>query len=271
MSSPVVVVRPNDSLAHVRNLMLRYRIGRVVVVDDAQRVVGIVTRSDLARAALEAGVRTIDTIVVEEVMTRNPVTTTPQRSLRFAARVMLEKGVSGLPVVDESGRLVGIITKTDIVRAYAEKLRGRHRVDEYMETEVPTAAPTHSLPYVVSRLVSSRVKRVLVVESRRLVGIIAPSDIAFFEEPVGTRGAKSYRRFELLDKGRLGPVYYYLAPIAADVMTPNPACVKPGDDLAAAAQLMLRLGVSSVPVVTEDQEPLGIVLKHSLLRAVVEG
>ncbi len=269
MSTPVVVVTPRDSLAHARNLMLRYRIGRLVVVEN-ERPVGILTRSDLARAVEEARTKPLDTIPVEEFMTPNPVTVKEGQQLKAAARIMLEKNISGLPVVDDEGRLVGIITKTDIVRAYADRLKGRHRVEDYMETSFPTVSPTHSVAYVVDQLLSSKVKRVLVVDAGRLVGIIAPSDIAFVEELPSRKGMKAYRRFEVLEKGRLGPVYYYTAPIAADVMTPNPATVEPEEDLAAAATLMLRLGVSSIPVTVGD-EPVGLVLKHNVLRAVVEG
>ncbi len=271
MSTPVVVVKPEDTLAYARNLMIRYRIGRLVVIDDAERPIGILTRSDMVRALSEYRSRTIDSLRVEEVMTKNPATVKASQPLRQAARVLLEKGVSGLPVVDEDGKLVGIITKTDIVKAYAEKIRGKHRASDFMETEFPTAMPTHSISYVMEQLLSSKVKRVLVVDGNRLVGIIAPSDVAFYEfEGQAGYGVKMWRRIVPLEKGRLGPEIYYGVTIAADVMTPNPVTTSPEEDLAVVASLMLRLGVSSIPVVRDD-EPLGIVMKHNILEAIVRG
>ncbi|NOZ88843.1 MAG: CBS domain-containing protein [Crenarchaeota archaeon] len=272
MSSPVVVVRPDESLAHARRLMLRYRVGRLVVVDDALRPIGVLTRSDIARvAASPRSSRSLDAIRVEEAMTRDPVTIRLGRSIREAARLMLQHGVSGLPVVDESGRVVGVITKTDVVRAYAERLRGKYRAQDVMYRDPPTASPQHSIYYVAELLDSHPSRRVLIVDGGRLVGIVAPSDIAFLAEPPAARGreGKRIRRFEELPKGRLGPVYYYTVPVAADIMTPDPVTVGPDEDLAAVASLMIRGGFSSVPVVV-DEEPVGIVVKHSILRAVVE-
>jgi len=271
MSTPVVAARPGDNLAHIRRLMVRYRVGRVVVVNDALRPVGIVTRSDFLKIAGSAlARRSLDTIPVEKIMTPNPITVTAGKSLRDAARLMLQHGISSLPVVDEDGRLVGIITKTDVVRAYAERLRGRYRARDYMYEEFPVASPYHSVAYVLELLEQHPSRRVLVVDGERLVGIIAPSDIAFTAlEVTPTKGKEKYvRRFVLLPKGRLGPVYDYVITTAGDIMTPEPATALPGDDLAAVAQAMIRGGFSSVPV-TVDEKPVGLVVKHNILEAIV--
>lgn len=273
MSSPVVAVKPSDTLSHVRRLMLRYRIGRVIVVDDSLRPIGIVTKSDFVKVAASERLskRGFDAIIVEEVMSRDPVVIPASRSIREAARLMLQHNVSGLPVVDENGVVVGVITKTDIVRAYAERLQGKYKVKEYMYTDPPTVGPQHSVAYVAELLESHPSRRVLVVDGGRLVGIIAPSDIAFLDEVPGrVKGkGKRVRRFAELPKGRLGPVYEYAIPVAEDVMTPDPVTVTPEDDLAVAARHMLRGGFSSVPVV-EDETPVGVLVKHNILKAVAE-
>lgn len=270
MSTPVVAARPGDSLAHIRRLMLRYRVGRVVVVDEAMRPIGVVTRSDFLKIAdSPLAKRGLDAIPVEKVMTPNPVTIKADRGLREAARLMLQHNISGLPVVDEEGRLVGVITKTDVVRAYAERLRGKYRARDYMYTDPPTASPSHSVAYVVELLESHPSRRVLVVDGEELVGIIAPSDIAFLSDLGGGRKekVKHVRRFAVLPKGRLGPVYTYTMTVAQDVMTPDPVTAGPDADLAEVAQLMIRGGFSSVPIVV-DGKPVGIVVKHNILEAV---
>ncbi|RUM46996.1 MAG: hypothetical protein DSY37_03900 [Hyperthermus sp.] len=273
MSSPVVAVSPQDTVSHVRRLMLRHRVGRIIVVNEASLPVGVVTRSDLARllGTERFSRRSLDSILVEEVMTPSPVTVKLNRSVREAARLMLQHGVSGLPVVDDEGRLVGIITKTDIVRAYAERLKGRYRVRDYMYTDPPEVGPQHSVFYVADLLDSHPSRRVLVVDGERLTGIIAPSDIAFLDNPpiVAREKGKRVRRFAELPKGRLGPVYKYMVLVAEDVMTPNPSSVGPDEDLGAAASLMLQGGYSSVPVV-EAERPVGIIVKHNLLKALAE-
>ena len=271
MTSPVVVVRPSDNLAHVRRLMVRYRVGRVVVIDEAKRPVGIVTRSDFLKiAGGPLARRSLDTIPVEKIMTPNPVTLKEDRSLREAAKLMLQHNISSLPVVDDKGELVGIITKTDVVRAYAERLRGRYRASDYMYEEFPTASPSHSVSYVIDLLESHPSHRVLVVDGERLIGIIAPSDIAFTAMDTAPAGGKEkyVRRFAVLPKGKLGPVYNYMMTTAQDVMTPDPVVAAPEDDLATVAQLMIRGGFSSVPIVV-DEKPVGLVVKHNILEAIV--
>ncbi len=271
MSSPVIVARPSSVLAHVRNLMLRYRIGRVIIIDEHEKPIGIITKNDLLKAAEDPlSRRALDSILAEEVMTRNPVTVTYNRSIREAARIMLHHNIGGLPVVDDNGKLVGIITKTDIVRAYAERLKGRYRAKDYMYTDPPLVSPQHSMSYVIDMLSSHPARRVLVVEGKRLLGIIAPSDLAFLEEfmmPLKGK-TKRTRRFAELPKGRIGPVYSFAITLAEDVMTPDPVTVLPEEDMAVVASHMLRGGFSSVPVVS-DEEPIGIVVKHNILEAII--
>ncbi len=270
MSTPVIAVKPNDSVAYARRLMLRYRIGRLPVIDDNMRVVGIITLHDFVKSyETVLARRPLDQVMVSEIMTSNPYTVKPNMGLKTVADIMLSKGIGGLPVIDERGILVGIITKTDIVRAYAERMRGKYVVEEFMEKNIAVASPSHSISYVLELLNANPTKRVLVVDARRLVGIIAPSDIAFTHYMYGPLRKESYRRLQVLPKGRLGPIYVYLAPTAQDVMTLDPITVSPREDLALAASLMLRNGVSSIPVV-EDDEPIGIVLKHNILAAIVK-
>ncbi|MET1128373.1 MAG: CBS domain-containing protein [Thermoproteota archaeon] len=273
MSSPVIAVKPDDTVAHARRLMLRHRIGRLVVVDDDERPVGVLTKADLARlASTELARRSLEHVPVEEVMTPNPVTVRVDESVRVAAQRMLEKGVSGLPVVDESGRVVGIVTKTDLTRVRAEGPLGVHSVGSYMYGDPPTVSPQHSVSYVLELLESHPSRRVLVVDAGSLVGIVAPSDIAFLEAlglAATPRSDKRARRFAELPKGKVGPVYTYFILTAGDVMTPEPVTVKPDEDVAAAARLMLRMGVSSLPVLM-DGEVLGILTKHGVLKSLLD-
>ncbi len=270
MTAPVVVVKPSDSLARARRLMIRYRIGRLIVIDEKTRPIGIITKADIASALINNPSKSLDQLRVENAMTADVITITENSSIKEAARIMLEKKISGLPVVDSDGRLVGIITKTDLVEAYVKRRKERDLVEEFMEKEFPVVSPTHSVHYVAELIEKASVRRVLVVDAGRLIGIIAPSDLAFATTITSPRQSKKYiRRFEELDKGRLGPVYTYIAPIAADIMTPDPITVQPKDYLVDAAILMLNNDISSIPVVV-DEEPVGIVTKHSILEALLK-
>lgn len=102
--------------------MKECNIHRLPVVDEG-RLVGIVTLGDIREASpSDAHSLTIyelnyliARLTVGEIMTRDPITVTPEMSIEAAARLMLEHKIGGLPVM-EGDRLVGIITETDIFR-----------------------------------------------------------------------------------------------------------------------------------------------------------
>src|SRR6476660_3280907 len=120
MSSPVIVVERDTSVADAYNLMKQRAIRRLPVVDGGH-LVGIVTLGDLREARPSSAISLsiyelnylLAKLTVGQVMTRNPYTVTPATPIQQAARIMLTRKVSGLPAVDERDIPVGIITETD--------------------------------------------------------------------------------------------------------------------------------------------------------------
>jgi CBS domain-containing protein len=98
------------------------RIRHLPVLDDEEQLVGILSQRDMFRSALarvlgygEHGRRKVlDMLAVKEVMATDVVTTSPDTPVAEAARVMLERKIGALPVM-ENGKLVGIITESDFV------------------------------------------------------------------------------------------------------------------------------------------------------------
>jgi len=115
MTTNVITARPDETIVDVARKMAENRIGCVVVVDEKGTIIGIVTEGDIVRRVVARGLDPSETIV-ETVMTRNPVTIFEDATLAAAAELMRQKGIGHLPVVNERGKLVGIITRSDIVR-----------------------------------------------------------------------------------------------------------------------------------------------------------
>jgi len=115
MTSSVVTVKPDETIVDAARKMAENKIGSVVVVDDKGIIIGILTEGDIVRRVVARGLDPSQT-PVEAVMTKNPITIFEDADLAAAAELMREKGVGHLPVVNEEGRLVGIITRSDIVR-----------------------------------------------------------------------------------------------------------------------------------------------------------
>jgi CBS domain-containing membrane protein len=128
MTADVTTLERNDKLSLADDIMRLGRIRHLPVVDENGQLAGIVTQRDLFRGALAKALgygeraqrQLMDTLVVKEVMNSEVISTTPDTPLAEAARVLLERKIGCLPVV-EGGRLVGIITEGDFVALAVRK------------------------------------------------------------------------------------------------------------------------------------------------------
>lgn len=113
-------------------------------------------------------------------MVVNPVVLAPDTDLLDAVRVLVDRRISGAPVVDERGNLVGVLTEGDFLKAalvagYQGERGGR--VAEYMTREVEAVHANDSLLDVAMRFVETKYRRFPVVEDNRLVGIVGRRDV----------------------------------------------------------------------------------------------
>lgn len=145
MTTDVVAISPDTPLKEVARQLVARRISGLPVVSAEGEVLGVISEADLLvkeRGALprrhgpigwlldppDADELKLDARVAGEAMTRPAFTVAPYRSVSAAAREMLERGINRLPVVRD-GRLVGIVTRADLVRAFA-------RTDAEVEADV---------------------------------------------------------------------------------------------------------------------------------------
>jgi len=129
MISDVTTLRRNEQLTLADDVMNLGRVRHLPVLDDdGETLIGIVTQRDLFRGALAQAIgygdrarrRLLDTLQVKDVMTTEPITTTPDTPLVDAARLLMERKIGCLPVVSNE-RLVGILTESDFVALYVRQ------------------------------------------------------------------------------------------------------------------------------------------------------
>jgi CBS domain-containing protein len=142
MTRDAITVSPEMPLKEAAELLARHQVSGLPVVDEA-KVVGVVSEADIVTRS--TGSRESRSLIREflsgrkqqpdvgatrvgDAMTSPAITIAPERPVAEAARVMVERKVNRLPVVDDSG-LVGIVTRADLVRAYV-------RPDEELEREI---------------------------------------------------------------------------------------------------------------------------------------
>lgn len=127
MTANPITIQPKTTLPEAHKLMREARVRRLPVVDH-EHLVGIVTLGDVREASpSDASTLSIyelnyllSKLTVEKIMTREPLTISPDASIRDAARLMLDHKIGGLPVT-ENERVVGIITESDIFRVLAQE------------------------------------------------------------------------------------------------------------------------------------------------------
>ena len=128
MTADVVSVGPETSLLKVGKLMKDHNVRRIPVVDERGHVIGIISDRDV-RDASPSKATTLDMyemhyllaeLKAKSIMTAKPVTVKPFDTVEHAALIMLERKVGGLPVVDDTGKLVGIISDHDVFKAMVD-------------------------------------------------------------------------------------------------------------------------------------------------------
>lgn len=209
MTNSVVTTSPSAPFKYVLRIMQDHRISAVPVVDDTGRLVGIVSEADLLRAEstenprrsfflewfispsrLAETERRSEDLRAEDVMTRDVVTVRAETSVTDAARILLEAGVKRLPVTDEKSRVVGIVSRADLLRPFLRSDLDIRR--ELLEDVVlgamwidPSTLDVRVRGGVVT--VKGRVERrsekeILVELIRRVSGVIGVHDELSYEE-----------------------------------------------------------------------------------------
>jgi len=131
MTRKVVTVRPEDNLLDTRQLMKTHKIHHIPVVEEGDRLVGIISDRDLRSAMpsslyYESGSERerakLEKFMVRDVMTKNVITLSLRDTIQDSLLLLLKYDIGALPVVDGDGRLVGILAVRDLLRALVSVL-----------------------------------------------------------------------------------------------------------------------------------------------------
>ena len=116
-------------------------------------------------------------ISLEKIMSRAVVTVRRTTDIYDAIRMMADGNITGLPVVDEDEKLVGIVTEKDVMRRLLNTRSTEGKVQDYMTTDVISFNENDNLLDVINTLVENKFRRVPIESGGKLVGIISRRDI----------------------------------------------------------------------------------------------
>lgn len=263
MSSPVYIAEPEDTVAHVRNLMMKYKVGSILVVDDPL-IMGIFTKSDLQMKLFEGEAawkrRPIDQIPVKSVMTGDVVTLSPNAPISEAAKLMAEKGIDHIPIFDKE--VLGIVSKTDLIR-YAAENGSERRVGDAMSGKAVTVSTGHTLNHIIDEMEKNAVQKVIVMDSNeKAVGIVSVKDLSA-NELIDADGRRSIRGNKK-SSSKASRFAIDVPFIAEDVMT-NIIVADVSESVSSAAKKIIDNNVFSLPV-TRNGKIAGIISKDDIIR-----
>lgn len=274
MSSPVYVVTPDETVARARNLMLRHKIGRLVIIEN-NKPIGIVTKKDISRRLNQAEPqwrrRPIDHIPVRKVMTESLITIFPDATPRQLAELMSENNIGGLPVANNKDEVIGIVTKWDLIRYFSE-LDIDLKVKDLKIEPALTVHRHHTISHILHELDVNSMDRAVVLEDNDMpVGIITSSNLTFTEMKNKTGGLPQ-KEIKMTRKesaaGKKQYRYVNEVPLVAEDIMSCPLVTVKSDDLATyAAGIMVGEKINGLPVMGNGI--MGILTGDNIVKAIM--
>lgn len=273
MSDDVIVIKDTDQLAYARNIMLKKGLSSIVVVDSEDRPVGIITERDITHKLNKKSPawrrRPIDKILVSRIMNEDLITIQSKQNAKEAADLMLKNNIGTLPVVDNN-ELVGIITKTDLLKVYEKNYKNKWSVEDLMNEGIVTVDENHAISHVISLMEEKNIGRTVVTREGELVGIITAQNISFaqIEDPeTGVNSERIYFVRNVNETESKRNVRIVSLVTAGDIMSGNLITIDKGEDAALAANLMLAEDISGIPVIDND-DVIGIITKTDIMKGI---
>lgn len=263
-TTPVTTLGIDSTVNDALFLMQKNDIKRVVIVKDSFPA-GIVTERDIGRfLERDKTTKPLDKIPVQNVMTANLVTIpSDDEDIPTQSAIRMDTfQISSVIVVDNDGKMVGIITKSDLTRNFAILYSRVYRVEDYMSKRIITCRKSDSLYFALDMLNKNKVSRLVVTDhDGKPIGVITYD--TFLRNSGFFKASKSTRDYLLPSRNakdmRVGDI------IANDLLT-----VEMEDDLAVAAKLMTDYKVSGIPVVDRKGSLEGIVSSTDVVKAYSE-
>lgn len=262
--SPVITVESQVSIHNALVKMQLNFIKRIVIVDDS-RPVGIITERDISRfLENDKTARALDEIPISHVMRKNPISIADGFEDHFdqcTTRMDTFK-IGSIVMVDSDGKLVGIVTKTDITKAFSVIYGGKCRVKDYMTEKVITCRESDTLRYALNMINANNISRLIVTDNNgNPTGIITTN--TFLTHSSYFANGKTRTRNYLL------PTKNEAELCVGDLVQKELVTVSPEDDLATAAHLMVKNEISGIPVVN-NKKLVGIITKFDVVKAFTD-
>ncbi len=260
-TSPVITVEPESSI-HDSLILMQTNFIKRIVIASKNRPLGIVTERDISKfLEQDKTAKALDEIPIKYVMKKSPIIVPDgiEDHLEQCATRMETFNIGSVILVDDSGDLVGIVTKTDITKVFSKIYGGQYQVKDYMTRKLITCRKTDSLKFAQSMMNKNNISRLVVTDNQGIaVGIITTNNFLTHSDYFSD-GKTRTRDYLLPLKSQNLQV--------RDLLTADLLFIEEGEDLAKAASIMIKNKVSGIPVLDNDKNLVGVIDKSDIVKA----
>jgi len=259
MTGWVVSILQSDTLLQARDTMSQRGVSQLVVVDEKTRPVGLISKRDLARFLMEDSTdRSLEEMSVSEASLKSIPEIRHNLPVFNAARLFDTENLTCAIVTNEHP-FIGIVTETDLCNYFSRKVPNTFKVGDFMTRDFIFAKSSYPVVHVAQAIVFKQ-SSVPVIDDK-LIGILTLSDLL----SIGQKKPDFIRPHLVFNSGTKKEVAMLTT---RDLMTRDPISAKQDDDLAQAAQTIVRKGIGSMPVIDNEGTVVGLLSKHDIARAL---
>lgn len=267
-----ITVSPNTTLLKTREVLLKNKVKRVIIVDK-KKPIGVITEKDIAKKIYDLGSNPINSVKAKDFTSKRLFILTRNSSVQECAKTMKKHRISLVIITDKDSNLEGIVTETDLVKAFLTKESESLKVGKIMKRGVITAAPSDPILHVESLLLKYGISRIIVQRNQIPVGVITFRDFVpakipqWIAESADPKEVQEYKYKKGLEEMHSNQMSYLFPFHATDIMTTKPITVEIDDDVKAAITLMIKYDISGLPVV-KNSKLVGIITKSDIVNTL---
>ncbi|MCA9826866.1 MAG: CBS domain-containing protein [Nitrosopumilus sp.] len=265
-------IKSNSNLADVLKKIIDERKSRILITDNG-KITGLVTEKDLGLFLLtDNSERKLDEIPLSEIAVKI-ISVDEKTGLDECASIMLKNGIGSL-VVTSNGNIVGILTKTDLVRYFTKTHPGEKIVGEYMSPYYAWQYSDTPLYEVVSKMINEKISRVIIRNRDEIpVGIVTFRDLFKLALTLGGQDDVLDNTDPVISvifprKGFISNSGFGGSTKIEEIMNTDIISVDYDDDLAKTGKLLLEKNINGAGVLSGHGNIIGIISKTDIIKAL---
>ena len=255
MSEELITVDKDQNLTDALKLLRKHNVSRLPVTNNKE-LVGIISERDIANKLGSSKYENMPAsrLHISSVMVKDVITVPQTMQLGEVAKIMLEKGIGSVPVMDDD-EMVGIVSKADFVTLAVGIAFDKITVKEIMSKDLIVVSSTERIIHARRQMIEGHIGRLPVVDDGELVGMITSKDLmrAFIEFRKSV--PEKYQKSQIKDL------------LVEDIMSKNPTFVSKDMSITEVSNIIMETGFNGLPVV-EDGEVVGIITQTDILRLI---